>query len=83
MKLALAILALVVFALSFVADYKWRQWMAKRRTDQDTPHASDPQTSTRPGNDQKLRPRLWDKSDAPRLPSGMPARNFLRFQPLQ
>ncbi len=32
MKLALAILALVVFALSFVADYKWRQWMAKRRT---------------------------------------------------
>ena len=35
MKLALAILALVVFALSFVADYKWRQWMAKRRADHD------------------------------------------------
>lgn len=34
MKLALAILALIVFALSFVADYKWRQWMAKRRADQ-------------------------------------------------
>lgn len=32
MKIALAILVLVVFALSFVADYKWRQWMASRRT---------------------------------------------------
>ena len=31
MKLALTILALVVFALSFVADYNWRQWMAQRR----------------------------------------------------
>jgi hypothetical protein len=36
MKLALAILALVVFALSFVADYKWRQWMARRRGDHDS-----------------------------------------------
>jgi hypothetical protein len=35
MKLVLAILALVVFALSFVADYKWRQWMSRRRDDQD------------------------------------------------
>jgi hypothetical protein len=35
MKFALAILVLVVFALSFVADYKWRQWMAKRRNDSD------------------------------------------------
>lgn len=35
MKLTLAILALVVFALSFVADYKWRQWMAKRRANHD------------------------------------------------
>jgi hypothetical protein len=35
MKLALAILAFVVFALSFVADYKWRQWMNKRRADHD------------------------------------------------
>ena len=35
MKLALAILALVVFALSFVADYKWRQWMANRRAGHD------------------------------------------------
>jgi hypothetical protein len=35
MKFVLAILVLVVFALSFVADYKWRQWMTKRRADQD------------------------------------------------
>ena len=33
MKLTLAILALVVFALSFVADYKWRRWMARRRAE--------------------------------------------------
>jgi hypothetical protein len=32
MKLALTILALVVFALSFVADYQWRKWMAQRRS---------------------------------------------------
>jgi hypothetical protein len=30
MKLALAILALIVFGLSLLADYKWRQWMKKR-----------------------------------------------------
>ena len=41
MKLVLAILALVVFALSFVADYKWRQWMAKRRGDHDPARAPD------------------------------------------
>jgi hypothetical protein len=35
MKLALAIVVLIVFALSFVADYKWRRWMAKRRNDRD------------------------------------------------
>lgn len=34
MKLALAILVLVVFVLSFVADYKWRQWMSRRRAEQ-------------------------------------------------
>jgi hypothetical protein len=39
MKLALAILAIVVFALSFVADYKWRQWMARRRGDHDPTQA--------------------------------------------
>jgi hypothetical protein len=41
MKLTLAILALIVFALSFVADYKWRQWMNKRRADHDATQASD------------------------------------------
>ena len=35
MKFVLAIVVLIVFALSFVADYKWRQWMAKRRNDRD------------------------------------------------
>lgn len=35
MKFLLAILVLVVFALSFVADYKWRAWMNKRRADHD------------------------------------------------
>ena len=33
MHLALAIVVLLVFALSFVADYKWRKWMAGRRPD--------------------------------------------------
>jgi len=39
MKLTLAILALVVFALSFWADHKWRQWMKTRRESHpDKPH---------------------------------------------
>lgn len=42
MKLLLAILALIVFALSFVADYKWRQWMAKRRADHNADRPSGP-----------------------------------------
>jgi len=33
MKLILAIVALVVLAVSVFADYKWRQWMAARRRD--------------------------------------------------
>jgi hypothetical protein len=37
MKFALAIIVLVVFALSFVADYKWRQWMAKHSNHRDQP----------------------------------------------
>ena len=32
MKLLLSILVLLVFALSFWADHKWRQWMKTRRT---------------------------------------------------
>jgi len=35
MKFVLAIVVLIAFALSFVADYKWRQWMAKRRPNHD------------------------------------------------
>jgi hypothetical protein len=38
MKILLAILALVVFALSFVADYKWRRWVASRRVERGLPH---------------------------------------------
>lgn len=42
MKLALAIVVLVVFALSFVADYKWRKWMSQRRAEHQQPDAPDP-----------------------------------------
>jgi hypothetical protein len=38
MKLALAIIAVLIVALSFFADYKWRRWMADRRRDR---HNSD------------------------------------------
>ena len=41
MKVALAIVVLIVFALSFVADYKWRQWMARRRAEHDQPTHQD------------------------------------------
>jgi hypothetical protein len=40
MKLILAIIAAIVIAGSFYADYKWRQWMAARRRDHQDP--SDP-----------------------------------------
>ncbi len=33
MKLILAIGIVLVVAISLVADYKWRQWMAARRRD--------------------------------------------------
>jgi hypothetical protein len=42
MKLILAIAALLVFALSFVADYKWRQWIKSRRSNPDSGQASRP-----------------------------------------
>lgn len=42
MKLALAIVVLVVFVLSFVADYKWRKWMAQRRGEHQRQNSSDP-----------------------------------------
>jgi hypothetical protein len=35
MKIALAIIVVLVFAGSFFADYKWRKWMAARRQDRD------------------------------------------------
>jgi hypothetical protein len=31
MKILLAIVAIILVVASFVADYKWRQWMAARR----------------------------------------------------
>jgi hypothetical protein len=31
MKIALAIVVVLVFACSFFADYKWRKWMEARR----------------------------------------------------
>ena len=31
MKFLLGILAVILVAVSFFADYKWRQWMAARR----------------------------------------------------
>jgi general stress protein CsbA len=33
MKLLLTILAVVLVAASFYADYKWRQWLAARKRD--------------------------------------------------
>lgn len=43
MTLFLAIIVLLVFALSLVADYKWRKWMAQRRAERDHPdHTSHP-----------------------------------------
>jgi hypothetical protein len=35
MKLALAVIVILVVVLSFFADYKWRRWMAERRRDRD------------------------------------------------
>jgi len=35
MKLLLAIAALILVALSLLADYKWKQWMAVRKQDRD------------------------------------------------
>lgn len=34
MKLLLGILAVILVAASFIADYKWRQWMAARKAQQ-------------------------------------------------
>lgn len=37
MRLGLAIVVLLVFALSLVADYKWRKWISRRRADHNHP----------------------------------------------
>jgi hypothetical protein len=42
MKLILAMLVLLVFALSFWADHKWRQWMKARRKSQADQPPADP-----------------------------------------
>jgi hypothetical protein len=33
MKIALILIAVVLVVISFVADYKWRKWMADRKRD--------------------------------------------------
>jgi len=37
MKILLGVLAVIVIAASFFADYKWRQWIAARRRDRREP----------------------------------------------
>jgi len=37
MKFLLVVLGLFLIAALAFADYKWRQWMAARRRDRDTP----------------------------------------------
>jgi hypothetical protein len=41
MKFLLAILAILLLAGSFFADYKWRQWMAARKSDHADTNGSD------------------------------------------
>ncbi len=36
MKIVLIVVAILVLAGSFVADYKWRQWLAARRRERDS-----------------------------------------------
>jgi hypothetical protein len=36
MKLVLGIAALVLIALSLIADYKWKQWVAARKQERDS-----------------------------------------------
>jgi hypothetical protein len=40
MKLFLAIVVILVIAGSFYADYKWRRWMAARKTGHDRTDSS-------------------------------------------
>ncbi len=45
MKILLGILAVLIVAASFFADYKWRQWMANHPTDEDLSHHPSEQKS--------------------------------------
>jgi hypothetical protein len=42
MKLIIGLVALFLVALSFAADYKWKQWIAARKQERDHPPSSDP-----------------------------------------
>ncbi len=42
MKLLFALAVLLLIAVSLVADYKWKQWMATRRQERDHPPAPGP-----------------------------------------
>ncbi len=37
MKIAIGIVVLVLVALSFIVDYKWKQWIAARKQERDHP----------------------------------------------
>jgi hypothetical protein len=38
MKLIIGVAALLLVLLSLIADYKWKQWIAKRKQERDHPH---------------------------------------------
>lgn len=42
MKLTLTLVALILLAASFYADYKWKQWIAARKQERDHPPSYDP-----------------------------------------
>ncbi len=44
----LAILLVAVLVGSFYADYKWRQWIAARRAERDSPNGSGQPPGHRP-----------------------------------
>jgi hypothetical protein len=37
MKLAIALVVLILLAASFYADYKWKRWIAARKQERDHP----------------------------------------------
>lgn len=47
MKLLLIIVAVLLLIGSFFADYKWRQWIAARRAQQDPPGNDGPSRHNR------------------------------------